>query len=250
MTTTVLVLGGTTEAAELAALLAADRRLRIVTSYAGRTSDPRRPAGEVRVGGFGGADGLRAWLESNAPAVLVDATHPFAETVSAHAAAAHGVPRLRLRRPGWTEQGGDRWHRVPDLRTAAAVLPTHGARAFITTGRQRLRTFTGAPACAALPLLLVRCVEPPGEELPPNVRVLLDRGPYTLDGERALLDRHGIDVVVTKDSGGDATRAKLDAARERDIPVVLVDRPVEPDMPTVDTPAAAAARVRELVSGP
>lgn len=246
--TTVLILGGTTEARALADLLAGEAGLRVVTSYAGRTGDPRRPAGETRVGGFGGAGGLRAWLAAHAPAILVDATHPFAQAVSAHAAAS-GLPRLRLVRPGWTEQPGDRWNRVPNLETAAAVLPTHGARAFLTTGRLRLATFLTDPACAALPLLLVRCVEPPDDDLPATVRVLLQRGPFSLDHERELLRRHAIDVLVAKDSGGDATRAKLDAARERGIPVILVNRPWTVAMPTVDTPAAAAARVRELVSG-
>ncbi|MEV4620297.1 cobalt-precorrin-6A reductase [Asanoa sp. NPDC049573] len=249
MTTTVLILGGTTEARHLAALLVTDPDLRVVTSFAGRTSRPRPPAGETRTGGFGGADGLQAWLERHAPAILVDATHPFAETVSAHAAATRGVPRLRLVRPGWTPQPGDRWHRVPDLATAAAALPAHGARAFVTTGRQRLATFLTDPACAALPLLLVRCVDAPGADLPANVELLLERGPFTLDHERELLRRHAIDVVVAKDSGGDATRAKLDAARDRGVPVILVDRPRPAALPTVDTPEAAAARVRELLSG-
>ncbi|MDG4824055.1 cobalt-precorrin-6A reductase [Asanoa sp. WMMD1127] len=243
MTTTVLVLGGTTEARALATLLHGDERLTVVTSWAGRTREPRTPPGGTRIGGFGGAEGLRAWLAAHRPAVLVDATHPFATTVSAHAAAAHGTPKLRLLRPGWTEQPGDRWHRVPDLDTAAAVLPRHGARPFVTTGRQHLAAFVtlGMP-------MLVRCVDPPTEDLPHTVEVLLDRGPYTIDGERELLRRHAIDVVVAKDSGGDATRAKLDAARERGIPVVLVDRPLTVAMPTVETPEAAAARVRELVS--
>ncbi|GAA1866527.1 cobalt-precorrin-6A reductase [Asanoa iriomotensis] len=250
MTTTVLILGGTTEARELADLLTGHDDLHVVTSYAGRTRQPHTPQGTTRTGGFGGADGLREWLHRHRPAILVDATHPFAETVGAHAAAAHGAPRLRLLRPGWTEQPKDRWNRVPNLETAAAVLPTHGARAFITTGRQRLDVFTTNPACGALPLLLVRCIEPPADDLPTNVRVILDRGPYTVDSERGLIHRHGIDVVVAKDSGGDATRAKLDAARERGIPVILVNRPIQHGMPTVDTPAAAAVRVRELVSGP
>ncbi|MEV0717999.1 cobalt-precorrin-6A reductase [Asanoa sp. NPDC050611] len=246
MRTTVLILGGTTEARELAELLVDEPDTRIVTSYAGRTASPRTPPGDIRTGGFGGPDGLREWLTAHAPAILVDATHPFAQTISASAAAVPEVPRLRLVRPGWTEQAGDRWHRVPTLDAAAAALPAHGDRAFVTTGRQRLDAFTAL----GLPLLLVRCVEPPGGSLPPNVRLLLDRGPYTVESERALLDRNGIDVVVAKDSGGDATRAKLDAARERGIPVILVDRPIQPAVPTVDTPAAAAARVRELLSAP
>ncbi|MEV4532631.1 cobalt-precorrin-6A reductase [Asanoa sp. NPDC049518] len=245
---TVLVLGGTTEARELAGLLT-DQGLRVVTSYAGRTTDPRKPAGETRSGGFGGAAGLRAWLAAHRPAILVDATHPFAATVSAHAAEAHGVPRLRLVRPGWIQEPGDRWLRVDSLDRAADLLPATGRRALITTGRQRIATFTAHPACAALPLLVVRCVEPPdGDDLPGNVHVVLDRGPFTLDHERDLLEAHAIDVVVAKDSGGDATRAKLDAARERGIPVILVDRPRAAAMPTVHTPEAAAAWVRELLS--
>lgn len=247
---TVLILGGTTEARELAGLLAGDDDLRVVTSYAGRTTDPRKPAGETRSGGFGGPAGLRAWLAAHAPAILVDATHPFAETVSAHAAAADGVPRLRLVRPEWTEQAGDRWLRVDSLEQAADLLPRTGQRALVTTGRQRIATFTTHPGCRAMPLLLVRCVEPPAEELPDNVHLVLDRGPFTPQSERDLLERHEIDVVVAKDSGGDATRAKLDAARERGIPVILVDRPPNVPMPTVRTPAEAAARVRELLSGP
>ncbi|SNT28690.1 precorrin-6A/cobalt-precorrin-6A reductase [Asanoa hainanensis] len=245
---TALILGGTTEARELAELLAGDD-LRVVTSYAGRTTDPRKPPGESRTGGFGGAKGLRDWLAANQPATLIDATHPFAETVSAHAAEAHGVPRLRLVRPGWTEGPGDRWLRVDSLGGAADLLPKTGRRALITTGRQRIATFTTHPACTALELLLVRCVEPPeGDDLPGNVHVVLDRGPYSLDHERDLLEAHAIDVVVAKDSGGDATRAKLDAARERGIPVILVDRPRKEAMPTVHTPAEAAAWVRELLS--
>jgi len=247
---TVLILGGTTEARELAGLLAGDDDLRVITSYAGRTTDPRKPAGETRSGGFRGPAGLRAWLAAHAPAILVDATHPFAETVSAHAAAADGVPRLRLVRPGWTELRGDRWLRVDSLDRAADLVPGSGRRALITTGRQRIATFTTHPGCRALPLLLVRCVEPPEIELPANVHLVLDRGPFTKESERDLLERHAIDVVVAKDSGGDATRAKLDAARERGIPVILVDRPPSVPMPTVRTPAEAAARVRELLSGP
>ncbi|GIF66644.1 precorrin-6A reductase [Asanoa ishikariensis] len=247
---TVLILGGTTEARELAGLLVGDN-LTVVTSYAGRTTDPRKPPGETRSGGFGGAAGLRDWLAARRPAILVDATHPFAETVSAHAAAVHGVPRLRLARPGWTEAPGDRWLRVASLDRAADLLPVTGHRALITTGRQRIATFTTHPACAGLPLLLVRCVEPPeDDDLPGNVHLVLDRGPFTLDHERDLLEAHEIDVVVAKDSGGGATRAKLDAARERGIPVILVDRPRTVAMPTVPTPTEAAAWVRELVSGP
>jgi precorrin-6A/cobalt-precorrin-6A reductase len=242
--TTVLILGGTTEARALADLLAGDPSLLVVTSYAGRTSDPRRPRGQTRSGPFGGPDGLRTWLADNAPAVLVDATHPYAEQVSAHAAAVD-APRLRLTRPGWTAQAGDRWHRVADLGAAADALPTLGRRALLTTGRQRLAPFTEHHGCAALPLLLVRCVDPPAGPLPPNVVVRTERGPFTLVGETALLRRHAIDVLVTKDSGGDATRPKLDAARAMGVPVIMVDRPAPPDGPATFVVADAARWVRE-----
>lgn len=244
---TVLILGGTTEARALADLLAGVPGLRVVTSYAGRTTDPRWSAGETRAGGFGGADGLRAWLHANAPAVLVDATHPFAETVSVHAAAA-GVPLLRLTRPGWTAQPADRWHRVLDLAAAADALPWLGRRAFLTTGRQRLSAFTTHPGCATLPLLLVRCVEAPLGPLLANVEVLLARGPFAVANELALMRRHAVDIVVAKDSGGDATRAKLDAARDLGLPVVMVDRPTAPAGPTVHAATDAATWVREHAS--
>jgi precorrin-6A/cobalt-precorrin-6A reductase len=248
--TTVLILGGTAEARALAALLAGRPDLRIVVSYAGRTSAPAEPDGTsmaIRVGGFGGAAGLRDWLAAHAPALLVDATHPFAATMSRHAAEV-GAPLLRLTRPGWTARPGDRWHRVPDLPAAADVLPSIGRRAFLSTGRQRLSAFTTHPGCAKLPLLLVRCVEPPPGPLPANVEVVLDRGPFTVGGELALLRRHRIDAVVARDSGGDATRAKLDAARDLGVPVVLVDRPPARAVPTVHTPAEAATWVTALAS--
>lgn len=245
--TTVLILGGTAEARSLAGLLDGCPGLRVVTSFAGRTTEPRRPAGEVRTGAFGGPAGLRAWLAERAPAVVVDASHPFAATISGHAAGA-GVPVLRLTRPGWDAGPGDDWHRVPDLAAAADRLPGLGRRALLTTGRQHLAAFTGHPGCAALPLLLVRCVEPPAEAPPSNVVVLTTRGPFTLDGERALLARHAVDVVVTRDSGGDATRAKLDAARERRLPVLMVDRPALPAVPVTSTPIDAARWVRVRAS--
>ena len=202
--------------------------LRVVTSLAGRLEDSQLPAGEVRSGGFGGTPGLAAWLRANAPVLVVDATHPFAAQISANALAASELtqaPLLRLQRPGWTASVGDRWLRVPDLAAAADLLPTVGRRPLLTTGRQDLSAFTAHPACSLLDLV-ARCVEPPELPLPAGTRVLLDRGPYTLAGERALLRKLGIDVLVTKDSGGEATRPKLDAARELGLPVVLVDRPL------------------------
>ncbi|UUY03386.1 cobalt-precorrin-6A reductase [Svornostia abyssi] len=234
----VLILGGTAEARALAAELH-DAGRPVVSSLAGRVARPRLPAGEVRIGGFGGPDRLAAWLRDHEIAAVVDATHPFAARISAsaaHAAPAAGVPLVRLERPGWTARPGDDWHRVATLDDAAATVARLGARrVFLTSGRQGLPAFAGLDA----PWFLIRCVDPPDCALPPRSEVLLDRGPYGLDGERALLDRHAIDVLVTKDSGGDHTAPKLDAARERGIPVVVVDRPPRPGVPTVTTVAAA-----------
>ncbi|MEJ2865763.1 cobalt-precorrin-6A reductase [Actinomycetospora flava] len=220
MTRRVLVLGGTAEARELASRLAA-RGSEVTTSLAGRTRHPRLPDGEVRTGGFGGVDGLAAALGD--VDVLVDATHPFAATMTEHAAAAAsrtGTPLLVLRRPGWTAGPGDRWTRVPSLLDAARAV-TPGSRVLLATGRQGVEAFIGVDAW-----FLVRAIETP-DVLPARGELVLARGPFALDDERALLDRHGITVVVAKDSGG-ATEAKLVAARERALPVLLVDRPPLP----------------------
>ncbi|SDJ48218.1 cobalt-precorrin-6A reductase [Streptomyces indicus] len=227
MTAHVLILGGTTEARALATALAARPGLRVTTSLAGRVSAPARLEGEVRVGGFGGADGLGAWLRDARVDALVDATHPFAAAMSTHAAQAAartGVPMVALRRPGWSAGPGDVWHDARSLPEAAELLPALGHRVFLTTGRLGL----GAFAHLTDQHFLVRSVEPPDPPLPPHTEVLLARGPFTPDGERELLRTHRIDVLVTKDSGGAATAAKLGAARELGIPVVVVRRPAAP----------------------
>jgi len=229
----VLILGGTAEARALAGMLDG---YAVITSLAGRTTKPLLPPGEVRIGGFGGAAGLATFLAENRIDVLVDATHPFAAGISANAVAAAataGVPLLVLRRPGWTERPGDFWHRVDSLASAAALLPSLGRRIFLTTGRQGIGAFAGLGEC----WFLARSVEPPAPPRPSRLEVVLDRGPFTLDGERDLLRRHRIDVLVSKDSGGPA--AKLDAARELGVPVVLIDRPPATGGVTVSTVAGA-----------
>jgi precorrin-6A/cobalt-precorrin-6A reductase len=235
----VLVLGGTTEARELAAALASRPGVRVTTSLAGRVSRPGAVDGDVRVGGFGGAEGLAAWLREHRVDAVVDATHPFAARITANAAraaAAAGVPSLVLRRPGWRAGPGDRWHEAASLTGAAALLPGLGRRVFLSTGRLGLAAFAHLTDLH----FLVRSVEPPEPPLPPDAEVLLARGPFTLEEETALLREHRVDVVVTKDSGGTATAAKLTAARDLRLPVVVVRRPPLPEGVTAvpDVPTA------------
>lgn len=240
----VLVLGGTAEARELARLLHEDPRFTVLSSLAGRVANPRLPVGETRIGGFGGPSGLAAFLSEDGVDVLVDATHPFAATISrnaALAAEAAGVPALALVRPEWSAVAGDHWTRVPTVAAAAEALSRRGGgRAMLTTGRQDVGEF------AALEdwWFLIRVVDAPSGALPPRHELLRDRGPYTEDSERALLRANGIDVLVTKNSGGDLVSAKLAAARELGIDVVVVDRPERPaGVPAVPTAAAAYARL-------
>ncbi|MEU8677262.1 cobalt-precorrin-6A reductase [Streptomyces sp. NPDC048560] len=246
----VLVLGGTTEARRLAGALVdtLPAGARVTSSLAGRVARPALPPGEVRIGGFGGADGLAGWLRAHRVDALIDATHPFAGTISfnaAEAAATAHVPLLALRRPGWVPVAGDRWHPAASLEDAAALLPALGARVFLTTGRMGLAAFAGLDEL----WFLMRSVDAPDAPCPARMEVLLDRGPFTLDGERDLIRRHRVDVLVTKDSGGAATAPKLTAAREAGIPVVVVGRPPVPGgVPVAGTPEQAVAWLRETVA--
>ncbi|MGW8379420.1 cobalt-precorrin-6A reductase [Streptomyces sp. ODS28] len=236
----VLILGGTTEARELAGELAAlEPRPRVTSSLAGRVARPQELPGEVRIGGFGGAEGMARWLREHAVDALIDATHPFAGTISFHAARAAAearVPLLAVRRPGWTAGAGDDWHSVASLEEAADALPALGKRVFLTTGRMGLAAFAHLDSLH----FLVRSVDEPGTPRPAHTEVLLDRGPFTLAGERDVLRAHRIDVLVTKDSGGAATAPKLAAAREAGLPVVIVRRPAVPEGVPVVTGAAEA----------
>jgi precorrin-6A/cobalt-precorrin-6A reductase len=236
----VLLLGGTAEARRLAAAVGRDPTIALTSSLAGAVAVPLLPEGDVRMGGFGGVDGLLTWLRDHRTAAVVDATHPFSTRMTATAIAATDaldVPLLVLRRPGWTVGPGDRWHRVADAPSAAALLPSLGERAFLAIGS------SGLPAFAHLPgWFLLRAIDPPRGPLPARHRLVLDRGPFTADAERALLREHRIEVLVCRDSGGDLTAAKLVAARELGLPVVLIDRPPAPTaVSTVETVEEAVA---------
>jgi precorrin-6A/cobalt-precorrin-6A reductase len=236
-----LILGGTCEAAALAqgAVARFGRSLRVTTSLAGRTARPAAVAGDRRIGGFGGADGLAAYIAEHGVDLVIDATHPFAAQISAQAAAAcaaAGVPRLMLERPAWRREPRDRWIEVDDLAAAAAALPALGRRCLLTTGARDLAAF----AALSRMHFIVRLVDPPRMRLPlVSYEVVLGRGPFAPAEERAMFERHAVDVLVCKASGGDATAAKLVAARERGLPVVMLRRPPAPQGACVDRVAAA-----------
>jgi precorrin-6A/cobalt-precorrin-6A reductase len=242
----VLVLGGTGDALALAARLHAEPGIAVTSSLAGRVARPRLPPGEVRIGGFGGPQGLAVYLRDVRFDAVIDATHPFAATISRNAVLAcalAGVPLLALERPRWTPSG-DCWQRVPDVAAAALRARELGMRIFLTIGRAELAPF----AAIADRWFLIRAIEAPEAPLPPHHTLVLGRGPFTLANEREILRAHAIDVVVSKDSGGDATVAKLAAARDLGIPVVVVDRPPGAGAPHVaDVDAAVAWLAAEFL---
>lgn len=223
----VLILGGTGEAAELAARVATIPGVEAITSLAGRTREPSIPSGDYRIGGFGGVAGLAGYLCQMKIDLLIDATHPFATQISENAAEAAtevGVPRLMLIRKSWEQVSGDRWIEV-DCTPAAAALPNLGKRVFLTVGRQELCHFAHLKDI----WFLMRIIDPPTLDalMPPGL-ILCDRGPFSLHNEREILMHHQIDTIVSKNSGGVATYAKIIAARELGVQVVMVNRPSKP----------------------
>lgn len=248
---TVLILGGTAEAAALARrLVDGGGGTRIVSSLAGRTASPRLPPGEVRTGGFGGAAGLAEYLRREDIRAVVDATHPFAARMGWNAAAACaglGVPLLRLDRPAWVPGPRDDWTSVESWDEAAARLRHASRRVFLAVGRQELAPFAGLDG---LWFLLRFAEEAPPDPAPAAHALVADRGPFTVEGERALLRHHRIDTVVCRNSGGEAARAKLEAAAELGLEVLMLRRPERPSLPRAGTAGEAAAWVRaRLVSG-
>lgn len=239
----VLLLAGTFEARRLAGALAeAFPAARLTASFAGAVSDLPDLGIPTRVGGFGGADGLSAYLAREQVTVLVDATHPFAARMSrnaAAAAAATGTALIRLERPAWSPVEGDAWQSMATLEDAANALP-RGARAFLSVGRKEIGLFTHRSDLFAL----ARMIEPPPEALPGPWQLVLARPAQTAEEEIALLERHGITHVVTKNSGGTRAYAKIEAARRLNLPVLMVGRPALPDAETAGTVEDIVAYLR------
>jgi precorrin-6A/cobalt-precorrin-6A reductase len=236
----VLLLGGTSEGRALAARLHPD--VDVISSLAGRVPDPALPVGEVRIGGFGGVEGMRRWLVDSRVDAVVDATHPYAATITANAAAVCGqlgLPHLLLARPAWPR--GDAIGVASDAEAAKTVAAERYSRVFLTTGRSGTAAFAGVDAW-----FLIRAVTAPDPDtLPRHHQLVLSRGPYLYDGELALLRDHRIDVLVTKNSGGQMTRPKLDAATALGVAVVMVDRPpLPPGVATVASVDDAVSWVR------
>lgn len=230
----VLILGGTSDASVLARAIAA-AGVRAVYSYAGRVETLAAQPVPVRVGGFGGVDGLVAYVRKNAITHVVDATHPFASGMSRNAVAACaqcGVPLLALVRAPWQAVAGDDWQFVADTEAAVAALSGPARRVFLAIGRQSLPAFAAQPRHH----YVVRLVDPPGDSVPlPDCTIVIARGPFDVAGDRALLEKNRIDVVVSKNSGGDGARAKLDAARALGLSVIMIDRPILPQREETDS---------------
>lgn len=231
----VLLLGGTTEASALAGLLAT-QGIAATLSYAGRTENPRTQPVPVRVGGFGGVTGLAGYMRSHRVTHLVDATHPFANTMSAHAVDAArlaGVALIALTRPAWQPVAGDRWTRVPDIDGAVAALDGPARRVMLAMGRTHVEAFAAQPQHH----YLLRFVDAP--ERPPALphhSLIVDRGPFTVASDSRLMQDHAIDLVLCKNAGGPGAEAKLIAARQLGLPVLMIDRPAIPDRTEVTRP--------------
>jgi precorrin-6A/cobalt-precorrin-6A reductase len=245
-TSKILILGGTGEGMALANALVSLPGCQIVSSLAGRVANPKLPPGEVRVGGFGGPEGLSAYLRDHAIAAMIDATHPFARRMgwnAAEAASATNTPLLRFERPAWQPQAGDHWIEVPDWDEAVSALRGKARRVFLALGRQELAPFTALKDVA----FVIRSVEAPDADLAfADAEIVLARGPFKLEDERALLQSRNIDHLVCKNSGGGATDAKLTAARELGVTVVIQRRPKRPDVPKINDIQAAIDWVKSL----
>ncbi len=229
----ILILGGTVEARKLAARLEDDPHFSPLTSLAGVTGTPAKIAGEIRTGGFGGVDGLADFLRNERIALMIDATHPFAAQISAHAAEASAqtrVPCLRLERPAWEMQPGDNWVHVEDIKAAANAIPSR-ARALVTVGRQEVGPFFERSDIH----VVARMIEKPDVNVPDNAGIILARPPFSLPQEKALMADKRITILVSKNSGGNATYANIEAARDLGLPVIMIARPGKPEGDTISS---------------
>jgi precorrin-6A/cobalt-precorrin-6A reductase len=246
--TRILILGGTTEARRLAAALAVRTDLDVILSLAGRTADPAPQPVPVRTGGFGGAEGLVRYLKGERIDLLIDATHPFAARISANAVDASGrsgIAAFAFRRPAWRPVKGDRWRTVHSVAEAIAALGPSPRRLFLAIGRQEAHQANAAP----IHHYWVRSVDPVEPVLTvPDVTYIHAKGPFRLDDELAMLRQYRIDVVIAKNSGGDATYAKIEAARQLGIEVIMVERAHAAGLPAVETVEAALHRIDHLAS--
>ncbi len=236
----ILILGGTTEASALARLLAGDARFEATLSLAGRTTAPKPQPLKTRSGGFGGAEGLARWLRDNATEAVIDATHPYADRISANAVAActaTGVPLVSIVRAAWQQQPSDNWQIVPSVEAAACTLGATPRRVFLSLGRLELDAFVQAPHHR----YVARLIDPPDVAVPPDIAFLRARGPFDKQAETDLFTAEKIDVIVSKNSGGEATYAKIEAARELGLPVIMIERPNKPAGHAVMSPEAAIA---------
>ncbi len=229
-----LLLGGTGDANALAEALAR-AHIDAIYSYAGRTQIPLPHALPTRIGGFGGASGLADYIRHKGITHVIDATHPFAAEMSRHAVeacATTNTPLIALERAPWVRMAGDNWIEVTDIDTAVAALPDVPARVFLAIGRQHIALFAAKPQHA----YALRFVDAPDGALPlPNAEVIVSRGPFTLQSDRKLMVSRRIDIVVARNSGGSGARAKIDAARELGIPVIMIARPALPERPRVES---------------
>ena len=249
MTFRLLILGGSSEGFALAEELAGEPGLETITSFAGRTKTRRTAPGSFRVGGFGGPEGLADYLAAKNIDALIDATHPFADRIKANAglaAARTHTPLLHILRPAWQPVPGDDWREAADMEAAARMVPEDAGLVLLTVGRTELAPFAARPAIR----FLARIIDPPEDRAAlANMELLLDRGPFALEDERALFRERQIGCLVSKNSGGEAAAAKLTAARELGLPVIMVARPAPPPGAKVGSVAEALVWLREVRHG-
>jgi len=233
--TRALILGGTSDASQLAAEIAR-AGLEAVYSYGGRTRAPADQPLATRIGGFGGVSGLADYIRREGITHVIDATHPFAAEMSRNAVEAckeTGTPLIALERPPWAKARGDNWIEAADVNAAVAALPDLPAKVFLAIGRQHIAPFAMKPRHA----YTLRFVDPPEAPLPFEADVIVSRGPFTLDGELEMLRTRGITWIVARNSGGEGARAKIDAARALGLSVIMIARPKLPERPRVESVA-------------